>query len=126
MGIARKMGFAVILLALGLTLGIWLAGLTDVVLGQDLARRFVVAVPSGSCDLSVQSEIFVAEDGSGNAQLIAAPPPHCGLMEFEIVSFPAETARCFEEGDGTDVIVACDFTERHETTLLMFSSNAGY
>jgi hypothetical protein len=126
MGIAKKMGFAVIFLALSLTLGIWLTGLTDVVLGQDLAQRFVVAVPSDSCALSVQSEIFVAEDGSGNAQLIATAPSPCGLMEFEIVSFPAETARCFEKGDGTDVIVACDFTERNETTLFMFSSNADY
>ena len=126
MGIAIKMGFAVILLALGLVLATWLAGLTDVVLGADLAQRFVVAVPSDSCGLSIQSEIFVAEDGSGHAQLIATAPSLCGLVEFEIVSFPAETARCFEEGDGKDVIVACDFTERHETTLFMFSSNADY
>ena len=86
------MGFAVILLAFGLILGIWLAGPADVVRGQDLIESFVVAVPSGSCDLSIHSEIFIAEDGSGNVQLIATPPSPCGLVDLEIVSFPMETA----------------------------------
>ncbi len=121
----KKAGIAVILLALGTIMGVLLARPTDVVLGQDLAQRFVVAVSPSSCNVTVQSRIVVAEDGTASGRLIAIPPSPCTSLTLDIVSVPENTARC-EQRMGRRRVkrVSCEFDVGHQITTFFFNSNA--
>ncbi len=120
----KKIGIAVILLALGAGLGALLAGPADVVQGQDLAQRFIVAYPPSPCKVAVQSRIVVAEDGSATGKLTATPPSPCTSLDLDIVSVPENTARCEQKAGRRRVKVKCEFSAEHQHTTFFFNSSA--